>query len=350
MSHAHSAAPPLRMGIAIPNSKLGMWLFLGTEIMFFTAFIGTYIVCRMGSPGWPTDVHVTHINIALGGINTFVLIFSSYLVVRAHDALLQKRYKEAWWSLLITLLCGVLFLGIKAVEYKGKYDHGILPGRVPESDRQSEDWFVRDLGLSIDRRLARMFPGVKTREDQLAELDAQVSAGKAKPEGQALKKLYNEYVNIREHVRSQLSFAVPFEEIDKLREVTDPEKLPPLKYGKYPEHGEGHAASEGEHHADDGTFCAAVERLWSDPELKPLVEGVPLRRKILYGNLFASNYFLMTGFHAIHVIVGLIMFAVVLLKGARLTIENAVLVENIGLYWHFVDLVWIFLFPLIYIV
>ena len=42
------------MGIPIPNSKLGMWLFLGTEIMFFTAFIGTYIVLYFGSPGWPT--------------------------------------------------------------------------------------------------------------------------------------------------------------------------------------------------------------------------------------------------------------------------------------------------------
>jgi cytochrome c oxidase subunit 3 len=339
------------MGIAIPNSKLGMWLFLGTEIMFFTAFIGTYIVCRMGSPGWPRDVHVTHINITLGGINTFVLIFSSYLVVRAHDALLQKRSAEAWWTLLATLLCGLVFLGIKAVEYKGKYDHGILPGYVPENDRQSEEWFVRDLGKAVDRHLTRMFPKIATREDQLAELDSQIAAGKASADAAALKKLYNEFVSIREHVRSQLSFAVPFADIDKLREETDPAKLPPLKYGTYPDHGAGHGESaSGEHHADDGSFCAAVERLKNDPELKPLVGHVPLRRKILYGNLFASNYFLMTGFHAIHVIVGLIMFAVVLLKGTQLSLADAVLVENMGLYWHFVDLVWIFLFPLIYIV
>ena len=76
MTHA-VAAPTLKMGIPISNAKLGMWLFLGTEIMFFTAFIGTYIVMRMGSLGWPTDPHVTHINIAFGGINTFVLIVSS---------------------------------------------------------------------------------------------------------------------------------------------------------------------------------------------------------------------------------------------------------------------------------
>src|SRR2546425_13328683 len=98
MSHAPShghPVPPVRMGLAIPNSKLGMWLFLGTEIMFFTAFIGTYIVCRMGSPCWPTDVHVTHISIAAGGINTFVLILSSYFVVVAHDALLQRQNLKA---------------------------------------------------------------------------------------------------------------------------------------------------------------------------------------------------------------------------------------------------------------
>ena len=99
MTHA-VAAPTLKMGIPIPNAKLGMWLFLGTEIMFFTAFIGTYIVMRMGSLGWPTDTHVTHINIALGGTNTFVLIVSSYFVVISHDCLLTHKYKKAWQFML----------------------------------------------------------------------------------------------------------------------------------------------------------------------------------------------------------------------------------------------------------
>ncbi len=61
MSHSHQP-PALKMGIPIPNSKLGLWLFLGTEIMFFTAFIGTYIVLYFGSSGlWPTSTHDTHI-------------------------------------------------------------------------------------------------------------------------------------------------------------------------------------------------------------------------------------------------------------------------------------------------
>jgi cytochrome c oxidase subunit III len=77
---------------------------------------------------------------------------------------------------------------------------------------------------------------------------------------------------------------------------------------------------------------------------------------IKYGNIFASTYFLMTGFHALHVIVGLILFAIPLWI-INLPFINSPLdhrwtdyFENSGLYWHFVDLVWIFLFPLIYII
>jgi cytochrome c oxidase subunit 3 len=65
------------------------------------------------------------------------------------------------------------------------------------------------------------------------------------------------------------------------------------------------------------------------------------------GNMWASTYFLMTGFHALHVLVGLIMFLIILTK--KLDASKAGLLENAGLYWHFVDLVWIFLFPLLYL-
>jgi cytochrome c oxidase subunit 3 len=58
----------------------------------------------------------------------------------------------------------------------------------------------------------------------------------------------------------------------------------------------------------------------------------------------------MTGFHALHVIVGMVLFGIALLQGAALNEHWSEWVENCGLYWHFVDLVWIFLFPLIYII
>ncbi|RPI89730.1 MAG: heme-copper oxidase subunit III, partial [Planctomycetaceae bacterium] len=73
---------------------------------------------------------------------------------------------------------------------------------------------------------------------------------------------------------------------------------------------------------------------------------------IVYGNTFASIYFTMTGFHAIHVIVGMLMFGMLLYRGQTNTLgpRQELFVENAGLYWHFVDLVWIFLFPLLYII
>jgi cytochrome c oxidase subunit 3 len=115
------------MGVPIPNGKLGMWLFLGTEIMFFTAFIGTYIVLRLGSKGWPTDPEVTHIRIWAGGVNTFVLITSSVFVVLAHEAMHQGKFKVATNWVIATTALAFVFLGIKSYEYYGKYDHDILP-------------------------------------------------------------------------------------------------------------------------------------------------------------------------------------------------------------------------------
>jgi cytochrome c oxidase subunit 3 len=98
---------------------------------------------------------------------------------------------------------------------------------------------------------------------------------------------------------------------------------------------EGRIALLGElpHHAHHGI---------NESEEKP---GLPIM--IPNGNMWASTYFLMTGFHAIHVLVGLIAFALIL--PIRLVASKAHIIENIGLYWHFVDLVWIFLFPLLYL-
>jgi cytochrome c oxidase subunit 3 len=72
-----------------------------------------------------------------------------------------------------------------------------------------------------------------------------------------------------------------------------------------------------------------------------------LPMKIPSGNMWASTYFLLTGFHALHVAVGLLVFVLVL--PMRLDAKRSNVLENTGLYWHFVDLVWIFLFPLLYL-
>jgi cytochrome c oxidase subunit 3 len=387
MTHA-PAVPTLKMGIPISNAKLGMWLFLGTEIMFFTAFIGTYIVMRMGSLGWPTDTNVTHINIAFGGINTFVLIVSSYFVVVSHDALVTHQYAKAWRFMLYTFLLGCLFLGIKSLEYAGKFQHDILPGHIPENNRQAMDKVVNKFGRLMDDRLtansalleiqrqkevaelrktAKISSGegseeklkaaaesplekwavneeagpLKKREAQKAQLDGRIKAltesKNLTPEREkelkdlsALASLNSEYVNLKEHVRANLSLTVPYENFDAIRK----EENSSAKYAP----------------ASLIEVNQKVEELVKDKRFEVLASGLEPAHPILYGNLFASNYFLMTGFHAIHVIIGLFMFLLVLMKGHRLCADDAILVENIGLYWHFVDLVWIFLFPLLYII
>ena len=77
-----------------------------------------------------------------------------------------------------------------------------------------------------------------------------------------------------------------------------------------------------------------------------------LSHSIPYGNLWASCYFAMTGFHALHVLGGLVIFVVVLIMAAVRQVRPAArgMIEVTGLYWHFVDIVWIFLFPLLYLV
>src|SRR5260370_14052731 len=100
MAHAIIEDSPVPMGLPLPNGKLAMWMFLVTEIMFFTGLIGVYTILRNGTPTamepfkWPTP-HQVHLIEALGAINTFVLILSSLTVVLAHFSLAKGNAKLA---------------------------------------------------------------------------------------------------------------------------------------------------------------------------------------------------------------------------------------------------------------
>jgi len=313
MSHSssHPAGSNLKMGLPIPDSKLGMWLFLGTEIMFFTAFIGSYIVLRMGSQGWPTDPEVTHIKVFWGGFNTFVLIVSSYFVVVAHEAMLHKNFDKARKFLWMTTIAGIIFMGVKSYEYYGKFDHQILPGQIAENDWQAAQHAMSDFDEAVEEtRYSEM-------KLELADLEKEIAGAE---EG------------ARESLQAQI------DELKASIASIDPFANDVKKFKTY--------VKSEEWNFDELT--ESVEELKADyPEL---AAGIHEPHVILYGNIFASCYFLMTGFHAIHVIVGLILFAFVLKQGSKLDETWTDWVENSGLYWHFVDLVWIFLFPLLYIV
>ena len=110
--------------------RQGMAWFIFSEIMFFAALIGTYIVIRFGAPTgtWPTP-HDVHLVEPIGAFNTFVLICSSVTVVMALEAAKKNITGSAKMWLLATFLLGSVFLGVKAFEYKSKFDHGIYPAK-----------------------------------------------------------------------------------------------------------------------------------------------------------------------------------------------------------------------------
>ena len=221
------------VGLPVPNGKLAMWLFLGTEVMFFTGLIGAYIVLR-GAAGtqWPRPGQVLFEPV--GALNTFLLICSSLTAVVAVNAAKAGDRRRLLTMLVATYCLGSVFLGIKGWEYREKVSHGYLPVAFAGSD------------------LARWLEYRADAPVKLADPDA----------------------------------------------PHDDRAQPP---------------------------------------------GL---------NLWAASYFMLTGFHAIHVIAGLLAFAWLILRAVAGTLDpaHAGLVGNVGLYWHFVDLVWIFLFPLLYLV
>ena len=331
MTHGNDE-PVVPMGLPLPNGKLAMWLFLVTEIMFFTALIGSYLIYRNGQPTlstpWPTP-HDVHLAEWIGAVNTFVLICSSLTVVLAHWSLHVGNTKRAVQYIAITLALGCVFLGIKAYEYQQKVAHQILPGRIFEKLANQDGngtpegyRYVRAVEQQLDHALheekegRKAFHGDKAQQAKEAAeaLLADIRAGKLQPR------------DVNERILGTATMKAKHPGKDKMT-------------------------------TEDSRYVDLPER--SKPKDAPLVEGIlemdphaHLSYSIPYGNMWASCYFAMTGFHALHVLGGLVIFVIMLVMAARGRFgpHNAEMVEVTGLYWHFVDIVWIFLFPLLYLV
>jgi cytochrome c oxidase subunit III len=110
-------------------ARLGMWVFLGSEVLFFSGLFGLYASYRAEHPhGF--GVAVLHNTLALGSTNTGVLLVSSYTVALAVHALRKGRHRAAASLVGITVVLGACFLAIKTVEYLAHFKEGIYPGGV----------------------------------------------------------------------------------------------------------------------------------------------------------------------------------------------------------------------------
>ena len=205
--------------------SLGMWIFLVTEIMFFGGMFLAYTLYRNLFPT-AFALASNHLDITLGAVNTGVLILSSFTMAMAVYFTQVGKHRPQILCLVLTLVLGLTFLGIKAVEYHEKYTDRLIPGKI----------------------------------------------------------------------------------------------IPGAEFGPDP-----HAL-----HLPAG----------ADPaQLLPQIQ------------MFYWIYFAMTGMHALHMIIGagLLTYLIIFSLRRRFDPEYHSPVEVIGLYWHFVDIVWIFLFPLLYL-
>ena len=113
-------------GVGAYDSKVGMWVFLGSEVMFFTGLIGAYVILRFGASGtWPLPGEVLAVPIT--AVNTFILICSSVSMVKAFAAAEEGDHRGTWMWLLATFVMGSVFLGIQVYEYSELIGHGFLP-------------------------------------------------------------------------------------------------------------------------------------------------------------------------------------------------------------------------------
>jgi len=114
-----------RPDTGLTNGKLGIWLFLASEVMLFGALFASYVMLRVGAEHWPTGS--TYLNIPLATLNTVILISSSVTMVLAWASLARNDFKKFRVFMAITILCGFGFLIVKYFEYSAKFHHELFP-------------------------------------------------------------------------------------------------------------------------------------------------------------------------------------------------------------------------------
>ena len=114
-----------RPDTGLNNVKIGLWLFLASEVMLFGALFASYILLRVGSLDWPVGASV--LNVPMATFNTVVLISSSVTMVMAWASLIKKDLGKYKLFMGATVLLGFVFLVVKYFEYSAKLSHGLYP-------------------------------------------------------------------------------------------------------------------------------------------------------------------------------------------------------------------------------
>lgn len=316
--------------------KLGMWLFLAQEVLFFSGLFAAYAVYRWHHPEVFVDAH-HHLNTTLGAINTVVLLASSLAIAWGVRAAMRSDRRTILNTHVFTLGCASLFLGVKAIEYTHKWDEGIGAGtfysHVEGTHAGHGYWGSLMPGLTIWSLVI----------GALVTLIGMRWAGNAK----VVKGWVTGSIGV-----CILSFGFGI----VLAKCIMPTPAELAMHAGHDGHTAHAADHHGEEHAGSHASPAAVDAAQPAGEEAAaegdIAEGpVPPDPNFGAANFF-SIYFIMTGVHAVHIIAGIIAITWVVSKAAanEFDADYFLPVENVGLYWHIVDLVWIYLFPLMYLI
>jgi len=269
--------------------KLGIWLFLLTEVLFFAGLFCAYTVYRSYRPEVFVYAHY-FLDTRLGALNTCVLLLSSLTAAWSVRNAQLRQHAALKLNIIITILCACTFMVVKYVEYSHKFHDGLLPG--PHFAPTEQVWELETF--------KHKHPEAAEYAEHLYQAAEKKKAAAAKP----------------------AAGAAPAE----------------------------HAGEAHETHARPTE--EQLEPLIAAGVLGPKAETRDVPSKPRNAHVFFSIYFFMTGLHGLHVLIGIGIWIWLLFKANKKVFGPNYFgpIDYAALYWHLVDLIWIYLFPLLYLI
>jgi len=277
------------------SAKLGMWVFLGTEILMFGGLFCAYSIYRHNHPLVFKFAAESYLSTFWGTTNTIILITSSLTMAWGVRAAQLNQRKLLITCLILTLMGAAGFLVVKTIEYSNKWNEHVWVGLWNKYNADNEKSWATPPPTQPPTRPT-------------------ISAPIPVPSARAVEFDANTGVDV-----SQIK----------------------------PRYNYGLSQTVGMH----STESSADHSLSEEEEREQGFEGLSASDQ-WHVNTFFSCYFLMTGLHGIHVLVGMGLITWILMRSIKneFSSEYFTPVDLVGLYWHLVDLIWIFLFPLLYLI
>jgi cytochrome c oxidase subunit 3 len=298
--------------------KMMMWFFILSDALTFSGFLAAYGLTRFKFiNSWPiADEVFTHVPFVHGdfpmiyvAIMTFILIFSSVTMVLAVDAGHQMKKSKVTWYMFATIIGGIIFVGSQAWEWN-TFINGTY-GAVKTTEGKVLQ-FVKD-GKQISLADFVTAPRTDGRIQHTRKNGLWFEGEGTIPNYSVAQVLQSYNANPDIQVRTE------FIDLDKKQKTILSREAGALRLAN----------------------------------VKTVVEGANLQANE-YGNTsFSDFFFFITGFHGFHVVSGIIINIIIFFNVILGTYEkrgNYEMVEKVGLYWHFVDLVWVFVFTFFYLV